>query len=134
MKPPPSTVSRFWRPLGAQDLYDVPPVGAIVAWRHAAWRVVEVWDIPEDLWTDDDRERFTHYLPKPLEKFKPRALTLRPVGNSDIKIRASQDQHVSIGGRWIYGVSLSLAIHVYPDEHYPVCAEWWARRGGSRHG
>lgn len=122
MKPPPPTVSRFWHPLGAQSLYDVPTVGAIVAWHHAAWRVMEVRDIPEDLWTDDDRERLTHYIPKSLEKFKPRALTLRPVGNSDIKVRASQDQHVGIGGRWIYAVALSNFIHVYPDEHYPVCA------------
>lgn len=122
MKAPPPALSRHWHPVGSSGLYEVPAEGAIVAWRHAAWRVVEIRDIPEDLRTEADHDRLKHYTATAREKSKPRALTLRPVGNSDIKIRASQDCSVFIGGRQCYGASLNSTIHVFPDEHYPVCA------------
>ena len=121
MKPPPPPAGRHWHPLGSQYLYDVPPVGALVAWRHTVWQVVEIRERPEDLWDDADRKAVAHYTPTAREKWKPRVLTLRPasIGADDLK-RVGQVCHVGIGGRWNYAASLSPYIYLFPDDHYPV--------------
>jgi hypothetical protein len=119
---PAPTAGRWWHPLGSHSLYDVPTVGAIVAWRHAVWRVVEVRELPEDLWIEEDRTSVKKFRVEFQAKYRRRSLLLRPVGNSDIKIQASQDVSVPIGGRMAYAAALTSFVFVYPDGHYPVCA------------
>lgn len=83
----------------------------LIALHHAAWRVIEVRDRPEDLWDDRDRQ---------VVAFRPRAvpvsIVLRPwqITSTDVRAhRHNRHKAAWIGATWW---------DVYPDEHFPVCA------------
>lgn len=100
-----------WYPLGAERLYySPPPVGALTAIGHAVWRVVDVQPVPSEKWTDEEREA----IEKISHKYRPHMVVVRPVEITGDDPRArDHDVHLhAAGATW----------HVYPDEHYPVCA------------
>lgn len=104
-----SVSGRYWSPLGTRSLYGCPEIGAVVAFQHAVWRVMEVTDLPADQYRDADRWRGKH---------KPMVVRLRPirlVGHPDPVKAASEDEHYGSLHVWHW--------RVFPDpEHYPVCA------------
>lgn len=101
-------------PLGARMQYRTPEVGALIAWDHGVYRVMEVRPVPRDLWSDDDFRRDGESFPS--ESAAPMWVVIRPahVKGDDPKLR-SKDVHLRGPGtcRW----------DVYPHEHYPVCAQ-----------
>lgn len=101
-----------WYPEGTRDSATPPPVGSIIAWAHAAWRVTEINPIPEDLWTEQERRTAKAYKP---EVGTPAMVVVRPVHITDDDVRVhDHDKHLRHrGGLWW---------RVYPSEHYPVCA------------
>lgn len=105
------------RYVGARACARVPEVGAIVAINHAAFRVLEVNPIPETEWTDDERRFVDLRRPELRDRFVPVYIVVRPahITGDDPTLR-QHDRHfrfqaVRMGG-----------LHVYENEHYPVCA------------
>lgn len=102
-----------WYPSGTRSSYSAPSPGDLIAWHHAVWRVQSVEQIPEDLWTDDDQRRARVYK---AGKGRPVMVVVRPahITSDDVRAR-DHDKHLksSVGSEW----------HVYPDEHYPICAQ-----------
>lgn len=106
-----------WRPLGTRDV-KVPSVGQIIAWDHQAWRVVAVNLLPEIDWTDRQRREAETWADNPaaLDQHLPRAVIVRPVHiTADDPRSRDHDVHLVRHG-W-------SGFDVYPDEHYPVCAQ-----------
>lgn len=100
-----------WHPLGAHSSFTVPTPGSLLAWDHAVWRVIEVNDVPEDLWAEADHERRKMYG----ARWRPQVIVIRParITGDDPRAR-DRDQHLRT----------RTPFHdwfVYPDEHYPVC-------------
>lgn len=112
-------MSERWRPDRARQQYKLPAVGDLIAFQHAAWRVMEIRPRPEDLWTDEEREAVAaHYRPDDIRGVLPCNVVVRPAGitGDDPKLRR-HDRHLRVpGGRRVMWA-------VYPDEHYPVCAQ-----------
>lgn len=107
----PSPLPYHWFPDGASGgrLGERPPVGALVAWRHAAWRVIDVSDVPAEWWTDDDREASKWWG-------APYRIVLRPARLGDDPRDRDHDLHLRCPARcegW----------NVYRHSHYPVCVE-----------
>lgn len=105
-----------WRPLGTTTERQ-PPAGRIVAWRHAAWRVIESTPVPEVDWTQEDRDRLSRYKPEFRSASQPWMIVVRPVlVTGDDPRDRDDDVHLR------QPASYSDGMEVYPDEHYPVCA------------
>lgn len=120
--PAPPALPYRWHPLGTRTERR-PAVGALVAWRHRVWRVVGSEPRPEVDWSAEDREflgttdlgGLTAYG---REKHRPWMTVLRPVAVTGDDPRARDyDVHLSVPARNFGGFD------VYPDEHYPVCAQ-----------
>jgi hypothetical protein len=106
-----------WHPHGAEWSNSPPEAGAIIAFEHAAWRVVEVNPVPEDLWTDAD-----HRAVKAVKRYKPSStrpvpvmVVVRPVHLGDDVRDRRRDKHLRHrdGVRW----------YIFSSEHYPVCGK-----------
>lgn len=97
-----------WIPLGAWTHIGFPEVGALVAWDHAVYRVLEINDIPRVDWTAADAKAAAIQGP-------PRIVVVRPahITGDDTKLHR-HDVHLQAqaGTTW----------DVYPTEHYPLCA------------
>ena len=97
-----------------------PEPGNLLAFRRAVYRVIEFAALPREDWTDAERERAREMELDTLaikvpDWLVPHRIVLRPSEISDTDPRArDHDQHyrVAAGYRW----------HIYPDEHYPICA------------
>lgn len=103
-----------WWPHGTRTSYQPPTVGEHIAWEHAAWRVVEVRPIPEDLWTDEDRDAVARRRASHHDQARPVSIVVRPFRlGDDVKDR-NKDVHLRhrSGVQW----------EIYPDAHFPVCA------------
>ena len=86
-----------WYPSGTQSTYGMPKVGALIAFEHAVYRIMEIRD-------------------RPGNEERPKVVVMRPVGISDDDLKArDHDLHGSCGAR--------ANFHVYPSEHYPICAK-----------
>jgi prepilin-type processing-associated H-X9-DG protein len=105
---------RYWFPLGVRIQWKTPEVGALLALSHEVWRLIEVNPIPEDQWTDDERAQREKWS---VGDWEPQMIVVRPVGVTGEDPRArDHDKHYRLrkqNYRW----------DVYPDEHYPVCAQ-----------
>src|SRR5690242_18916250 len=105
---------RYWFPLGARDAWEAPTVGAVLAFEHEAWRVVEVRDVDPATLQPDELDWATRRSRGGL----PQSMRIRPVTiehHPDPIAARKRDRHVAVwrGAPW----------PVYPDpEHYPVCA------------
>ena len=107
-----------WYPDRARTQYKMPAVGDLIALDHAAWRVVEIRPKPEDLWTEEEREAMaSYYRPDDVRAVWPCNVVVRPahITGDDPKLRR-HDRHYRVPG------GHRVMWHVYPDEHYPVCA------------
>ncbi len=107
-----SAPAQRWHPFGTQRDTSLPAVGTLVALDHEVYRVLEIRPKPKDLWTDEDRGRVTLYE----GKREPVNVIVRPaqIKGDDPKLRR-HDLHLrAYEGMWW---------DVYPNEHYPVCAE-----------
>lgn len=104
------TLPYRWYPSGTRITYDNPAPGTLIAWNHAAWRIISVERRPEDLWSEESREQVREYG----DRYSPYAVVLRPVDASDDPKDWGRDEHVE---------SRHSLWHVYDDEHYPVCAK-----------
>lgn len=103
-----------WYPSGTQSRYRPPEVGQYIAWQHAVWRVVEIRPLPDDRWSDHDRQALARYKREYRDRALPVHVVVRPADlGDDIKDR-NHDKHL----RHRDGVTW----YVYDDEHYPVCA------------
>lgn len=105
-------MNRYWFPHGARTTWDRPEPGSLVATRRAVFRIVEYRPYHVDQWTADDHER----VRKHGDAAAPYHVILRPahITSDDVRAR-DHDKHYTIRSacfRW----------HVYPDEHYPLCA------------
>lgn len=104
-----------WRPLGT-DHVELPEVGQLIAWRHRAWRVVEINKAPREDWPENVVRRMELTRPEYRDSLIPRHVLVHPAGfrsNGD-PVR-DRNAIVSLsGGRWW---------DVYPSDHYPVCSE-----------
>lgn len=105
----PPELPYVWRPDGAYPTWDQRPTPeALVGWRHAVWRVIEV--------TVEEREADpgrlvggVYHLPGPA----PYVVVLRPAGRGDDVRDRDHDVHARFRGYTSW--------YVYEDEHYPVC-------------
>lgn len=109
-----------WWPTGAKRQYTPPDVGDLVAWQHVVWRIIEVRPVPEDRWTDEQREFHDRRLGSTPEKrwqigAVPVVVVVRPavISPDDPKARR-HDKHLGSRGP-------QPVWWVYRDEHYPVC-------------
>ena len=102
-----------WHPRGTRPTYSPQSPGDLIAWQHAVWRVRSIEPIPEDMWTDEDRNAARIYK---TGNGTPVMVVVRPphITSDDVRAR-DHDKHLRHrGGReW----------HVYPDAHYPICAQ-----------
>jgi hypothetical protein len=115
---PPAT-PYHWRPDGAHFLHGgTPAVGALIAWRHQAWRVIAVHDRAEVDWTGEDRAVLAALKPEFRDRARPRTVIVRPAAITIDDPRA-RDSDVSIA---CGGARYHVPFSVYPNEHYPVCA------------
>ncbi|MBP2341052.1 hypothetical protein JOF41_007306 [Saccharothrix coeruleofusca] len=103
-----------WYPDGTRSSYSPPEVGDLVAWNHAAWRVVEVNPVPEDMWTDEEHRNVRLYKPTAGTRVLPVRVVLRPAHLGDDVRTRHRDKHIRHrhGMEWF----------VFPTEHYPICA------------
>jgi hypothetical protein len=105
-----------WYPLGTRN-ETRPSVGQIIAWRHAAWRVIESGPVPEVDWSDNDRKRLTHLRPEFVSRNIPWTIIVRPVRiTADDPRSRDHDVHLGLPARSFTGID------AYPNEHYPVCS------------
>jgi hypothetical protein len=107
-----------WRPLGTEGA-ELPEPGQIIAWRHEAWRVLEVNRAPEADWPDGVRQRMEATRPEFRDGLIPRHVIIRPASFvPDADPVRSRNATISLSSksrsRWAWDV--------YPSEHYPVCA------------
>jgi hypothetical protein len=104
-------MSTRWHPLGAKMSFERPEVGALIAYDHAAYRVIEVNEPPEDLWSDEERIAVAAG-----SRSRPYVAVVRPVsiGGDDPRAR---DHDLHLGAR-----RALTQWWIYPTEHYPVCA------------
>lgn len=109
-----------WRdPLGSTPMQGArPTAGQLVAWDWKPWRVLSVDDVPDELWSDRDRQAVKHYSPKWLADnpdARPYRVRLRPASIDVPWLNHDADVHLRcVAGkraRW----------HSLP-EHYPVCS------------
>lgn len=101
----------YWFPLGTRPVFGAPNVGAVVAFQHQAWQVVEIRPLPREQWRDVDRL----YVGG---KRKPEVVRLRPM-----RLASHPDPVKAASGDVHYGTLHVSSWDVYPDpEHYPVCA------------
>jgi hypothetical protein len=106
-----------WYPDCAIRTKDMPEPGMLIAWEHAVWRVFAVETTPEDAWSAEERRVLKGYKPSAREWAAPAKLTVRPITLTTVGPAATrQDLYLTKPAGW-------LEWHVYPDEHYPVCAE-----------
>ncbi len=107
-----------WRPLGTVRA-DLPEPGQVIAWRHAAWLVIEVNRAPEADWPDGVRQRMEIVKPEYRDRLIPRHVIVRPAAfksNGDPVRDANVTVSLSAYGGF-------RPWDVYPSGHYPVCAE-----------
>lgn len=105
-----------WYPHGARTTSGPPDIGALVAWNHAAWRVVETKPVPETEWTDAQRHEVAVCREDRRWRHIPVTVVVRPVRITSDDPRA-RDHDIHLRPRNSY-----TTWHVYPDEHYPICA------------
>lgn len=106
-----------WRPLGTKDA-QLPRVGDLIAWRHEVWRVLEITLAAEVDWSDDERMFMSRITPEVRDQYAPKHVIVRPARITGTDVR-DRDWDVSLRAR----PGTFRAWRVYPDEHYPVCAQ-----------
>jgi hypothetical protein len=125
--PTPPGQSPEWIPEYARPERRAPEVGWLIGWNHAAWRVVSVVTLPSARWTPEIRQQVGARVGGTALR-----MTLRPVGWSHPDPLADRSKDVALDV-----VPGSTQLHVFADEHYPVCAvcrepppcrERWAER------
>lgn len=104
-----------WIPDRAHSVSRPPESGALVAFEHAVWRVVEVRPVPEDMWTDHDRTMLRNLRPAHWATAESAVVVLRPVSNISGATACEEDRHLR--HRW------GRSWYVYPDEHFPLCSQ-----------
>lgn len=89
-----------WYPQGARHWFGMepPPIGTLVAWEHAVYRVVELIERPADL----DPEYRWHVI-------------IRPVHDLSTDRKSAGDLRF----KWRPG---AIGLDIYRDGHYPICA------------
>lgn len=97
-----------WYPDGAHPK-DIPEPGDLLPWQHAVYVVIESTPTPEDLWTDQDRERMAHVVAAYRERTVPRRLLIRPLGDAN----RNHERGLS--------VPAGQRLPVYPNAHFPTC-------------
>jgi hypothetical protein len=104
------TLPYKWYPQGTSTEYApyLTP-GLLVAHEHAIWRIVEVRRLPDNEWTEQEREAVENIS----DVFTPHTVVLRPASITldDPRSRDLDKHYRSRGAMW----------HVYRDEHYPIC-------------
>jgi len=88
-----------------------PVVGALLAYEYRAWRVRSVADLPEQQWSDHDRDRALRRgsFPPPV----PYVVVLRPATTDQTFTAHDDDVHLRVnGGYWGWRQL---------PEHYSVC-------------
>lgn len=104
----------YWHPEYTRTEIGRPQVGWLIGLDHEVWRIVEVTDYPEDRWTEEQRQRVRSRG----RKLTPVHVLLRPARHDSpdpVRLR-ERDRSVS-------AVPLLTQWWVYPDGHYPVCAQ-----------
>lgn len=104
-----------WHALGT-ELSMVPNIGELVALEHQVWRVIDIRERAEVDWSEADAQYMAAVVPVLRSAFRPRVMVVRPITVSDEKTAHSQDRHYTIAG------SRRYKFDVYPNEHYPICA------------
>lgn len=110
------STSRKWRPDYTHSVQR-PTVGDLMPYDHKAWRVIEVRDIPEGDWTDEERTQLTSRTPEYQVKNRPFVVTVRPIRITGNDPRARDHDRMLGYPRNSYGHIWD----VYRDEHYPIC-------------
>ena len=106
-----------WQPLGTQGR-SRPPVGTFLAWRHAAWRVVEVKPVPEIEWNDEERGYLGRLKPQFAATRIPLMVVIRPARiTADDPRSRDYDVHLRVAPQSF------RAFDIYASDHYPVCSE-----------
>ena len=109
-------ISGSWLPLGAERTNRFE-VGMLVAYEYAVWRVIDIEPRPRELWSESDIA-FLESRPNPSPYLYPHTVTIRPLFEEKKPFPdRSKDLHFKAGG------SGGVHLYVYPNEHYPVCAE-----------
>ncbi|RBM17937.1 hypothetical protein DI005_20625 [Prauserella sp. PE36] len=105
-----------WVPLMARRMHSTPPVGTLIAYDHAVYRVIEVRVLPADRWTEEQRLDVEEGPEGKRDDRVPRVVTARPVHIvSDDP--GARDHDIHLCAPRYYD-----SWDTYPDEHYPVCA------------
>lgn len=96
-----------WHPSGTRNVM-LPGPGALWAHDHAVWRIIEVRPVPEVDMSDSEQEWIKGYRPQARDSHGPRYVIAVP-------LEGGKRQH--------WRVRPLTSFDVYPDEHYPICAE-----------
>jgi hypothetical protein len=94
-----------------------PEAGDLIAFRHAAWRVIEVNPVPEDGWTEEEQRDISRWELRFRAQVSPTRMVIRParIAADDPRSR-DHDLHLRVG-------SGLRTWDIYIDEHYPLCAQ-----------
>lgn len=109
-------MSYRWYPNHTRSSSAPPVPGDLIAYDHAAWRVIAVNPIPEDRWTDQQRADLLKLKPSYRHIAEPVVVIARPVEITSDDPRA-RDRDIHLGNTW------HAQWHIYEDEHYPICAQ-----------
>lgn len=113
-KADPVTLPYRWSAQGAHHKPDGPAVGDLIPLEHRVYRVVAINPRDEVDWEPGNREALEAYRPEFRYRYIPRIMVLRPLGEQT----KNRDKHYLLGGRARF-----YYWDVYPNEHYPVCAQ-----------
>lgn len=86
----------------------MPEPGALWAHAHEVWRIIEVRPVPEVDMSDSERDWIGGYRPQHRDSHGPRYVIAVP-------LEGGKRQH--------WRVRALTSFDIYPDEHYPICAE-----------
>lgn len=109
------TLAYEWWPDHA-DRTHRPEPGQIIGFDHAVWRVIDVQDVPEVDWTDEQRAMVARYKPELRHRYVPHVAVVRPVHiTTDDPRAADHDLHLESTD------PSRVTWFAYRSEHYPVC-------------
>lgn len=113
-------VHAHWYPHHTTSQYTPPEPGQLIAYAHVVWRVIEVHRVPEDQWTDEERQAYRLRSSPEMAWHAgavPVVVVVRPA------VIASDDPSARKHDKHLRPRRAMVDWRVYRDEHYPICAK-----------
>jgi hypothetical protein len=110
-----------WRPIGADQVFGPPQVGAIIGWRYGVWCITEVTVRADHDLTDEDVRKLRGFKPDYRDRHRPYHVVLAHVSGP---LLAERPQTLHDGTRTVHlGIPVGSGQRwsVLP-ERYPACS------------